>query len=351
MENFAANFFHVKSSDAGAKGVQEFQSRGDVPGFKYWIRGQQGVEKVIIRDGPKPKTVDLKKEDQVFHATNPKITIEFINDECCDPNDKNVLFTSKVDLRISTNDNENNYFENWNCTACSTSNSRKIKSDLQSRIDKVSRCYQTREDGVTDCHKCSLVKAGQFCYPGNYTVEFKTENQCKNVTYGECDFGKKVVRTEPKPVLSARKCNELCMDYSECDFYHYNRQTKVCKMLDSQYRKDHCNIRAGPVDKAASACLVIDNAKICDAILEEECEYNGELLDTLGNGQITSADGCQDACKDRDSYCKYWEYNMKESVCLLRGSVQKKCNVEAGPSLEKNQYDLCLQKFANDAAN
>jgi len=352
MENFTAKFLFAKTSDAGAKGDQEFQSRDDPLGQKYWLRGSKGVEKVIIRDGnKKPETVSLKEKDQVFYATNPKIYIEYINDECCEPNDKNVLFTTRYKHRISTSNNTNNYFANWNCSLCSTLDSRNIKKqiDLQSRSGKVDRCYETRQDGVTDCHKCTLVNEGQFCYPGTYTVEFKTENQCENVTYGECDIDKNILKIEPTRVRSARRCNKICMKYTECGFYRYNSHKEECVLLYDPYRKSSCNIRAGPMDKTASACLTLDSDKTCDSILEEDCEYNGKHLDKLGKGQVLDADDCQANCELRAPDCKYWIYNIKEAVCILKGSVEKKCSVETGPPFEENKYDDCKKQFNNEA--
>jgi len=352
MENFTAKFLVGKTSDASAKGHREIQSRATNE-MKYRLRGETGTEKVIIRDGnKKPKTVNLKKKDQEFVATNPKITIEYINDECCEPTDKNVLFTPDYPYRISTSNNNNNYFENWNCSLCSTSNSRKIKKqmDLQSRSEKQDRCWETREPSVDDCTKCSLVKDGQFCYPGNYTVEFKTENQCENVTYGGCDLEHMVLKNETL-VNEERKCAKFCRDYTECVLYRYNDQTETCFLMKAKYRKEKCNINSGPTDKTSTGCLLRDSDKICDSILEEDCEYNGELLDTLGGGQILTPDACQDWCELKAPYCKYWIYHIKEAECILKRSADRTCKIKSGVSMDINVWDTCDKKFRNPSNN
>jgi len=345
MENFTAKFLIGKTSDAGAKGDQEFQSRAEGTRMRYWLRGKTGTEKVIIRDGTKIEPLTLKKDDQPFIANNSMITIEFTNDECCDP-DKNVLFTPRYKYRVSTKDNDfpTNYLEKWNCGNCSTSDSRKM--DLQSSDQKVDLCHLLRKDDVSDCTKCRLVKDGQFCYPGNYTVEFKTENQCEGVTYGGCDNAKNILDTE-EGVKTAQRCNELCVDYAGCGFYRYDGQKEVCYLLELKYRKDHCNIKAGPVDKTVTACINIDNNKTCDSILHEDCEYNGELLKNLPDGQVLTADNCQHNCELRAPDCKYWIYYIDLARCVLKRSGKKTCSVESGPPMKKNDYEYCLSIYHN----
>jgi len=346
IENFTANFLHVKSSDAGAQGDQDMQSRTG-KGHLYWLRGATGTETVIIRDGAKPPLKQtLKVGDQEFFATNPKITIEYTNDQCCEPDDKNVLFTTRAYHRISTYENKNNYFKNWNCSFCSTSISSRMKKqmDLQSRSNKVDRCYETRKASVEDCDKCTLVKEGQFCYPGNYTVEFKIDNQCEDVTFGGCDFDKIIHKTIPG-IAKARKCNKICSEINECVFYRHNKQTQKCILLKENYRKVKCNIVAGPMDKSKTACIIQDNSKTCDSILDEDCEYDGELLEDVGPGQIDDADSCQNYCKLRAPACKYWVWNNKERDCILKKSAKKTCSFRSGPEMEEAAYDTCGQEY------
>merc|ERR1719334_93771 len=144
------NIININEKGSDGKNIEsghrEIQSR-DGNGHVYFLRGVTGTEKVIIREkGKKPITQTLKKGNQKFLATNPIITIEYTNDECCEPVDKNVMFTSRFEHRVSTNDNNNNYFENWNCTSCPTSNTKsRIKPMVrQSSTDKVDRCWKTR---------------------------------------------------------------------------------------------------------------------------------------------------------------------------------------------------------------
>jgi len=355
MENFAANFFHVKSSDAGAKGVQEFQSRdeSEIDGkYLYYLHGKTGTETVTIRDGNKTIKKKLGQRDQPFKTSNPKIIIEFTNDECCEPTDKNVLFTPDYPFRISTNDNKNNYFKNWNCSSCSTPNTidARKQMNLQSRSQKVDMCYETRTTSVDDCTKCSLVKNGQFCYPGNYTIEFKTENQCKDVTVGGCDFEHNILKAA-EPADTDNLCNILCGTYAGCRYWRFDRQKELCHFYKEEYRNLKCNTRAGPWGKKASTCLIQSNNNPCDSVLDEDCEYDGEELANT-KGQVPTADACQYACQVRAKYgCKYWIYHTKEANCILKKSVSKNCTFVSSPPMDHNGYDACDTMYHDPSKN
>jgi len=353
VEKFTAEFLHVNSRDAAAKGHQEIQSRTE-DGMQYFLRGVTGTEVVMITDGEKTRKEKLNVDNKELYATHNKINIEFINDECCDPNDKNVLFTPGYKIsRIYVEHNDNitrNYFENWNCSACATSPGPKMRNqmDLQSRkkpVKKPDMCYLTRKDD--DCLKCKAVKDGQFCYPGKYTVEFKTENQCENVTFGECAYPEsKKIETEPG-VGSAKECNLLCKSTERCMLYRYNRETQECIYMKSKYRKADCNIRAGPMDKTAGDCLYIDFEKSCDGILEEDCEYNGELLKRHAKGDVVTSEQCEENCKLRAPRCQYWVFHREEKLCILKKAGTMKCKVSSGPAMTKFEYEECKKLFDN----
>jgi len=348
IENFIAQVHLVKASVAAANGDQEFQSRANGNGNRYLLRGATGTEKVTIRDGNLTKIEELEKENKELFATSSKITIEFTNDACCEPNDKNVLLTSGgINYKISTNNNKfpTNYLEKWNCSTCSTSKSR--KKDLQSRVAKADECYKTQ--GGDDCTKCEVVKSGLFCYPGIYTVEFQTENQCENVTFGGCDVPKKIHFGNARgKVQTAEMCNELCNRNTRCDWYRWVRQTQECQFMYEKYRSNHCNIRAGPTKLTATQCLRRDNDQKCDSIVDEECEYDGKDLDVLPDGDQSSADDCQAVCRIRGNSCQYWIYHKNEARCILKTEVKRKCKVSGGEAMDPNEYKNCLRKFHNE---
>jgi len=353
MENFAAQFFHANSKDAGAKGHQEVQSR-KVDGYRYLLRGYTGTEKVIIRDGNQTFRRDLKKENQEFLATNPTVIIEYINDECCEPEDKNVIFTPAYPHKISTKDNKNDYFENWNCSACATSLSPKMRNpmDLQSRRVKPDLCYLTRKDGIKDCDKCSLVNDGQFCYPGNYTLQFKTESQCLDVTFGECDipledYLEHYDNLKPEGIVKDEKwkCNSMCSDFPKCQSYRYIYETNNCTLYQSRYKEEYCNIRAAPIDASAIECLFVESGHLCDTIVEEDCEYHGKLVNKFRQGSIASSDVCKEQCKVFAPDCKYWIYKDKEQECILRDSAKRTCSLKSGEKMTTRDYEFCNAEF------
>jgi len=352
IENFTANFHLVKSNDARTKGHQEIQSRGAKKGFRYFLHGATGTEKVTIRDGNNTVTKQLKKEDEELYATNPKITIEYTNDECCDPEDKNVLFTPDYKYKISTNDNKNNYFENWNCSTCYQMNSPKIKDqmNLQSRSQKPDNCYKTRLGD--DCLKCSTVKDGQFCYPGNYTIEFKTEGKCDNVTFGECNipqlnFLRDDIFKDGFGHTGIWKCNKWCAQTESCKYYRYHHQTGNCTLWDNRYKAQYCNILAAPWDKTATACLKQDTWNICESIADEECEYDGQLEYEETPGEVVSPDICREQCEMRAPDCKYWIFKKQEKECILKRDGKRRCKVKSGEKMTVNDYGHCISEFIN----
>jgi len=297
---------------------------------------------------------DLTKDNLELIATNPTIIIEYINDECCEPEDKNVIFTPDYQYKISTKDNKNDYFKNWNCSACATSLSTKMRKpmDLQSRRLKQDLCYLTRKDDFKDCAKCELVSDGQFCYPGNYTLQFKTESQCEDVTFGECDIPQEEFITYDDKLkggliqTAESKCNERCSVDTECLAWRFNRQTNNCTLWETRYKSEYCNIRAAPKDKSTEQCLFLDNNRICDTIVEEDCEYNGELLKGFRKGSIASPDACQRMCeKTYAPDCKYWIYKDLETECILKKDGKKKCSIVSGEKMTLNDYQFCEKKF------
>jgi len=347
IENFIAQVHLVKTSVAAAKGDQEFQSRANGNGNRYLLRGATGTEKVTIRDGNSTKVEELRKENKELFATSSKITIEFTNDACCEPNDKNVLLTSGgINYKISTNNNKfpTNYLEKWNCSTCSTSKSR--KKYLQSRIDKVDECYKTQTDD--DCTKCEVVKSGRLCYPGNYTIEFETENQCEDVTFGGCDVPLEINFRNETSVENAEVCNDICSQTQSCFWYRWSKQSQECQLMTSKYRSQLCNIKAGPRNRKASLCLNVDNDRVCDTIVDEECEYEGKLLTEIRKGDAVNADDCREHCKIRGNSCQYWIFHKHESRCILKREMKKKCKVSGGRKMTKNEYENCQREFHKD---
>ena len=86
-------------------------------------------------------------------------------------------------------------------------------------------------------------------------------------------------------------------------------------------------------------CLAQINLQICETHLEEDCEYNGELLKRYPKGQIADAYNCQNRCKARSPNCNYWIFHHIEALCILKRDGRKTCNVWGGP--KQPSYDQC----------
>jgi len=168
---------------------------------------------------------------------------------------------------------------------------------------------------------------------------------CKDVTFGECDIPKYKILSKMSQ-RSVELCNAECYDTYNCTTYSYNKQTKEC-ILTTNERGDYrarCNVRAGPVDefigRFISDCIGHISDQVCDSHLEEDCEYNGELLRTFsGKWKLGSAITCEEFCKMEAPDCKYWIYNNREDLCILKRDGRKTCNGWGGP--KEPSYDHC----------
>jgi len=170
-------------------------------------------------------------------------------------------------------------------------------------------------------------------------------NPCKDATFGECDIEKSKILSKTSQ-QSVQLCNAECYDTYNCTNYRYNNQTKECilttngepTILNSKVEfRSNCNIHAGPVDKFIDDCMKYNSDQVCNSHLEEDCEYNGELLrEFAGYG---SAFDCESLCKWKDPDCKYWIYHNRENLCILKRDGRKTCNGWGGPKVPS--YDNC----------
>merc|ERR1712136_461416 len=167
---------------------------------------------------------------------------------------------------------------------------------------------------------------------------------CKDVTYGECDIEKSEILSKTSQ-QSVQLCNAECYDTYNCTNYRYNNQTKECilttngepTILNSKAEfRSNCNIWAGPVDKFIADCMKYNSDQVCNSHIEEDCEYNGELLrKDFGLG---SAITCEKICKSQLN-CKYWIYNDREDLCIFKRDGRKTCNGWGGP--KEPSYGQC----------
>jgi len=348
MENFTAKFRFEKTSVAGAKDNQGIQSRNDRT-FKYTLRGITGEEKVIVTDGDDVQEYTLNKTDTILHTTSDEITISYINDKCCNP-DRNVMFNTGEPKIISTANNTfpQNYQSNWNCSQCpyKIMQNATQRMKLLSRQERYDRCRAVAltDDGKLttedDCDNCEILDDGQFCQPGNYTVQFRNKNQCKGVTFGGCNVPEEIVLKpyDPKEIKNAKLCQLACAGTDFCEFYTFNEQTEVCRLLRKDYRAS-CKIMAGPVDKKPTYCLEVEKGQLCDAEIEEQCEYTGKKVIDIPEGGSGQPGDCQKTCEDFAPECKYWIHDKTTNSCILKRDGSKTCAIWAGP--KEPSYQFC----------
>jgi len=210
-------------------------------------------------------------------------------------------------------------------------------------------------EGIVDVWKKKDTSAGEGIkrnrgaagdWKVNDTITLKScsnpdKHPCKDVTFGECDpneFPYSIVLSE-KLLQTVQLCNAECYNTYNCTNYRYINQTQVCTLMSADYRVSTCNISAGPKDKKDIDCIGQISNQICDSHVEEDCEYNGDLLMEYPEGNIASADTCQESCESDFADCKYWIYHNMKSLCILKRDGKRTCSVWGGP--KQPSYDHC----------
>merc|ERR1719430_737856 len=203
---------------------------------------------------------------------------------------------------------------------------------------------QVRKDKNTS-YGWKFYEASDGDWKVNDTITLKNcsnpvRNPCKDVTFGGCDLIKSKVLRKIS-LQTVQLCNEECDNTYKCTTYRFIDQTKECILTTNEkgdYRAD-CNIIAGPTDMVPSDCLMQIGNQICDFHLEEDCDYNGELLMKPSQGDVGDANTCQEFCKVRSRYCKYWIYHKREDLCILNRDGRRTCTAREGP--KEPSYDQC----------
>ena len=90
-------------------------------------------------------------------------------------------------------------------------------------------------------------------------------------------------------------------------------------------------------DKFINDCMNRISDQVCDSHLEEDCEYNGELLERFPEA-IATPENCRIKCSLQKA-CKYWIYQFSEFLCILKRDGNRTCNVWGGP--KQPSYDEC----------
>jgi len=226
--------------------------------------------------------------------------------------------------------------ENWNNgefeIVQSGSNSWEGMVTVQ-KLKNTSRGYKTDGFAAGDWKVSDTISLKSCSNPDKHP--------CKDVTFGKCDPNDftNVIVLSKKSMQTVQLCNADCYVMDNCTNYRYDNLTQECILMNGDYREGtSCNIIAGPRDKTRDDCLVQKNKQVCDFHMEEDCEYNGELLLRYPEGAANSPAACQSYCRGRDN-CKYWIYHTLESLCILKRDGNRTCNVVGGP--KQPSYDQC----------
>ena len=88
---------------------------------------------------------------------------------------------------------------------------------------------------------------------------------------------------------------------------------------------------------------IISLEPTCDMIMEEDCEYIGELVYTSPPGSIRTKDKCEDLCMDFEFLnCNYWSFVKSSSTCYLYTSQDRNCQAIGGP--QRPNITECMSK-------
>ena len=79
-------------------------------------------------------------------------------------------------------------------------------------------------------------------------------------------------------------------------------------------------------------------------MIEEDCEYSGELIFKSPPGSIVSSRRCEELCLDFQFVnCMYWSYVGNQKTCYLYDSTERICQTIGGP--ESPAIEECSGRY------
>jgi len=173
------------------------------------------------------------------------------------------------------------------------------------------------------------------------------ENDCEGVTVGECLIPPEdVIQTIPNLFTEVQDCQFYCNALTNCELFRFDGQN--CTLMTKDYRKD-CQVLAGPYDKQIDKCFEIDNKFVCDLFLQEDCEYQGDVLLEPPVGTIADPKECEELCDQFEAIgCKYWKFSNSAKLCSLRTAEDRVCKTWGGPRTPL--FDDCVGGNSTTAA-
>jgi len=153
------------------------------------------------------------------------------------------------------------------------------------------------------------------------------DDECKDVTVGDCELQKEqiILRTL---ISDASLCQFFCNTLTDCSVFQFNESNSNCTLLKEDYRQE-CKSSGGPMDKPITSCLEVD-LYTCDRIMEENCEFSGDVILELPIGSIADANHCQELCEEFSVMgCNHWSFDINK--CTLLSSGERNCTIIGGP--------------------
>jgi len=173
------------------------------------------------------------------------------------------------------------------------------------------------------------------------------ENDCENVTVGECLIPPEDVIQTIDIFTEVEDCQFYCNALTNCELFRFDGQN--CTIMTKDYRKD-CQVVAAPFDKLIDECFEIDNKLVCDLFLQEDCGYTGEVLLEPPVGTIADPQECEELCNQFNALgCKYWIFSQTEKKCSLRTAQDRDCKTWGGPRAPL--FDDCFGDSTTGAPN
>jgi len=163
---------------------------------------------------------------------------------------------------------------------------------------------------------------------------------CKSVTLGDCPFNEDLIidrRYTPTAII----CQSTCELYADCNTFSFDgsKTQDNCVLLKYDYRQS-CKDSAGLENTDLANCLA-SSEETCDRIMEEGCEYLGEIIYEVPAGEAQSPEYCQELCPL--FHCTYWSYKGSSKVCKLYDSENRECQGLGGGQTPKIQ--ACMEQY------
>jgi len=174
---------------------------------------------------------------------------------------------------------------------------------------------------------------------------------CSGMKYGNCNYQGEVIKTYPS-ITSESVCQQACSMASDCKYYLYEVDGKVCKLLGDDKRTcdlvintketdfPSCKLPDGTTTTEAPTTTTMNPDADCRNFTLNRCNFSNDTLIT----SVFQEDDeycnflCQVTYGDKQllaDKCSYFIYDYTNQQCDVYGSTWKDfptfCNEKGGP--------------------